>query len=295
MPAVKPQSSTSLSGPIIQPGPPQPSGCTTVNRFAGSSSSSIGTRNTAWTSRGLTTATRLGVVPPAEHRGDGEVARRQPELRQHREDVDPVGVAARSPPRPRAARPRPRLVGVERAAGEGHLPRLRTHVWARSVSSRSGPSGPRRRAPAPRPHGASASSGGTNRLSSSARDRRAPSRTGSSHAGRPGSLGRREGRTRREATQPATSTPARSATRSRSSTKAICSSHQLDRAVGVDEDDAREAADPEVRGERAVGVGEQRVGHPRLGGQRDRPVRLGVEVVDAEHVDRVAASSWSRW
>ena len=59
MPAVKPHRMRSLSSPIRKAGPFQPEGWRTEIRCWGSSSSSIGSRSTACTSRGSTTPTGL--------------------------------------------------------------------------------------------------------------------------------------------------------------------------------------------------------------------------------------------
>ena len=82
------------------------------------------------------------LAPPGQDRGDREVARRQPQRRQLGEDLDPARAAARSPPRPRAARPAARSRRGRRVPpGKDTWPGCERIVWLRSVSSRSGPSG----------------------------------------------------------------------------------------------------------------------------------------------------------
>ena len=60
MPAVNPQSRTSLPGPMRKAGVIQPLGPWTLSRWAGSRSSAIGAAMTACTSSGSTTATGVG-------------------------------------------------------------------------------------------------------------------------------------------------------------------------------------------------------------------------------------------
>ena len=127
MPAVKPQSRTSLSGPTIQPGPAQPSGWRTENRWAGSRRSSQGLAEDGVHLPGVDHLHRGRLVPVGEHRGHCEVARRQPQTRQLGEDLDAAGVQPGLLLR-LAQGPLDRgLVAVQRAAREGHLPRLRPH------------------------------------------------------------------------------------------------------------------------------------------------------------------------
>ena len=165
MPAVKPHRMTSLVGADQEAGPDPADGCRTVIRWSGSSSSLIGTRWTACTSSGSTTATGARLAPPAEHRRDREVARRQPQLGQLARTPRPRPGRGRSPPRPRAARASTGgLAGVDRAAGERRPGRGGERMWwARSVSSRSAavPS-PSPNSISTAPRRGSASSGGRN-------------------------------------------------------------------------------------------------------------------------------------
>ena len=93
-----------------------------VTRWAGSSSSCSGTRSTAVDLVGVDHGDRRLLAPPAEHGGDREVARRQPQLGQgRRRRRRPTG-RARSPPRPRAAPRRPRRRRWGRSSRRGTRP-----------------------------------------------------------------------------------------------------------------------------------------------------------------------------
>ena len=149
-PAVNPHRMTSLSSPIRNPGPTQPEGWRTVIRCVGSSSSLDRHPVDRVHLVGVDHVDLAGVVPPAQDRRDREVARRQPQLGQLGEDLDPGGSRPVSST-PRAAR----LAGVSPASieppGNDTWPGWERMWWARSVSSRSGPSpGPRRTASARR-------------------------------------------------------------------------------------------------------------------------------------------------
>ena len=71
---------------------------------------------------------RSGLLPPAEHRRDREVARRQPQLGQLGEDLDPARVEAGLLLRLAQRRLDRRLPRVDGPAGERHLAGVRAHV-----------------------------------------------------------------------------------------------------------------------------------------------------------------------
>ena len=268
MPAVKPHRMTSLSSPIRKPGPTQPLGCRTEIRWAGSSSSLDRDPVDRVHLGRVDDADRALLAPPAEHRGDREVARRQPQLGQLGEDLDAgrveagllLGLAQRAPRR--GVSP-----GSIEPPGKDTWPGVGAHVVGPLGQQQVGPAGPRRRASAPRRGAASASSGGTNRVRSSAVIVRAAARaTGcepvGDHPPRPEVLLRR-GRRRRPRL-------------------GIGAGLEVDdRAVGVDE--RRERAGPAMWGSglrpverRRCGSATQRVGRRRCSlGQLERARRAG--------------------
>ena len=86
---------------------------------------------------------RARLAPPGQHRGDREVARRQPQLGQLGEDLHAGGVEPGLLLTPRGARPaRASRRGRSSRRGRTPGPGWERMWWARSVSSRSGPSGP---------------------------------------------------------------------------------------------------------------------------------------------------------
>ena len=213
------------------------------------------------------------LVPVAQHRGDREVARRQPDPRQHREHLDAGRGRARSPPPPRAARPRPATRRPVESSRRGTTPGPAGSACrgpARSAAGR-GRRGRRRRAPAPRPRGAPASSGGTKRVRSSAvivrsavAHRLQPVGQRGRRSRRAGGVGRPRSEPTRSGRQPTSSvildeahelvvartSPARNGRPRRPRRRRPCREAAHPRSVL--------AADPPVE------VGEQRVGHAGL-------------------------------
>ena len=178
---------------------------------------------------------RMRVPPPAEHRGDGEVRRRQPELGQPAEHRRRRPGRPRSPPAPRAARPRPAVSpGSIVPPGKETWPGWERMSWARSVSSRSPPAASSPNSISTAPRRGLAPGGGRNAVRSCPRWRWRPPRPGAaSPAGPTAANGSVTGSIPRCSSTSSTS----SSTESR---PPLCWSRSA--AVGVDEHERREAA-----------------------------------------------------
>ena len=216
--------------------------------------------------------------PPGQHRGDREVARRQPQRRQLGEDLDPLGPSPVSSSASRSAVCAAVSPGSTEPPGKDTWPGCERMVWLRSVSSRSGPSGPSPKSISTALTRGSSSSGGMNRVRSWTVIERAASSTGRSQSGRP--VGHRL-------------TPRCSRTRSTTSSSESRPPVSLvgDLALLVDEEHRRHAADLRELVEAldvTARVGQRRVGDPALPGLLQRAAGVLVLEVDTEHGHPVA-------